>query len=273
MYKFSDYKESAEYIQSKLDGLKPEIIMVLGSGLGFMGDIVEEPVSIHYSEIPHFKVSTAPGHAGRFVIGKLSGKNVMVMQGRLHVYEGHTPEEAAYPIRVASLLGVSSMIVTNACGGVNTSYKVGELVVLNDFIKLANVNPLLGPNVPEFGPRFNDMTYTFDKDYRDLALKIGKEQGMDLKEGVYFYTVGPQYETPAEIKAIRVLGGDVVGMSTVPECLAANHIGMKILGISLVTNMAAGVLDQPLSEQEVLDEGAKAKDYFSKFLLEFLSRI
>ncbi len=272
MFQLSDYQESANYLKEKLDGFVPSVLMVLGSGLGFMGDMVEDPIHIPYSGIPHFKTSTAPGHAGRFVAGKLSGKNCLVMQGRLHIYEGYTPEEVAFPIRVAYLLGVKSMIVTNACGGVNTDYKVGELILLKDFIKFPNLNPLIGPNLSEFGPRFCDMSYTFDKDYRELAQEAGKEQGLVLKEGVYFYTTGPQYETPAEIRAIRILGGDVVGMSTVPECLTANHMGLKILGISLVTNMAAGVLDQPLSEKEVLDEAEKARGYFSKLILNFLEK-
>ncbi len=273
MATYKQYEESASYLKEKLSGFAPEVMLILGSGLGFLGDIVENPIFVPYSEIPHFKHSTAPGHKGRFVFGELSGKKVMVMQGRLHIYEGYTAEEAAYPVRVAKLLGVNSLIVTNACGGVNTSYKVGELIVLKDFMKFPNVNPLLGENLNEFGPRFCDMSYAYDKDYRNLAKQIGKEQGLDLKEGVYFYMTGPQYETPAEIKAIRILGGDVVGMSTAPESITANHCGMKILGISLVTNMAAGVLDNPLSEQEVLDEGAKAAKYFSKLILEFLVRM
>ncbi len=273
MLTINEYKQSAEYIKSKIGDFTPDVIMVLGSGLGFMGGMVENPIHIPYSEIPHFKASTAPGHEGRFVIGTLSGKNVMVMQGRLHLYEGYEAEEAAYPIRVAKLLGAKTMVVTNACGGVNTSYKVGELIVLKDYIMFSGKNPLIGKNLPDFGPRFCDMSHTFDTDYIELAKKVGEEQGLKLKEGVYFYMTGPQYETPAEIRAIRTMGGDVVGMSTVPECIVANHAGMKILGVSLVTNMAAGVLDKALSEEEVLEEAAKARDYFSNLLMGFLGRI
>ena len=272
MFAYNDYEESARYMRGKLNGFKPDVLLVLGSGLGFLGDMAEKPVHIPYADIPHFKTSTAPGHMGRFAAGKLRGGNVLVMQGRLHIYEGYTAEEAVYPIRVAHMLGAGSMIVTNACGGVNPAYRVGELILLRDFIKFAQPNPLIGPNIPEFGPRFCDMSYTFDRDYRELAKLIAKGQGMDLKEGVYFYTTGPQYETPAEIRAIRALGGDVVGMSTAPECIAANHMGMKILGVSLVTNMAAGVLDAPLSEREVLEEAEKARGYFSELILSFIER-
>ncbi len=273
MFTLHHYEESAQFIKGKLNGFVPQTLMILGSGLGFLGDQVENPTFIPYGDIPHFRTSTAPGHAGRFVFGTLSGKNVMVMQGRLHTYEGYSAEEVAYPVRVAKLLGATSMIVTNACGGVNTAFSVGELVLIHDVIKFAYPNPLLGPNLPEFGPRFNDMTFTFSKDFRTLAKAMGKKQGLDLKEGVYFYTTGPQYETPAEIKAIRMMGGDMVGMSTVPECLTARHCGMEILGISLVTNMAAGVLDQPLTEEEVLREAAKAAGYFSKLILDFLAEM
>ncbi len=273
MFTYDHYTESAEYIKSRLNGFVPEFLMILGSGLGSMADEVEDPIVISYKDIPHFKVSTAPGHAGAFVAGKIAGKNVLFMKGRLHVYEGYTAEEAAYPVRVAKLLGVHSMIVTNASGGVNTSYKVGELVIINDFVKLAWANPLFGQNINEFGPRFCDMTYTFDREYIEKAKEAGRKQNLELKEGVYFYMTGPQYETPAEIRAVRVLGGDLVGMSTVHECIVANHAGIRTLGISLVSNMAAGVLDVRLSEQEVLDEGAKARGYFSKLIVDFLSAV
>jgi len=272
LFTYGDYRESADYVREATGGFEPETLLVLGSGLGFLGDTVEDPKYVLYRDIPHFRDSTAPGHAGRFVAGKLRGKNVLVMQGRLHIYEGYTAEEAAYPVRTARLLGAESMVVTNACGGVNMSYRVGELVILKDFIKFAHINPLFGPNLIEFGPRFCDMSYTFDRGYRHLLKQIGKEHGLNLREGVYFYMTGPQYETPAEIRAVRVLGGDVVGMSTVPECIAANHAGMRILGISLVTNMAAGVVDAPLTEQEVLDEAEKARGYFSRLVLDFTER-
>ena len=272
MLQYQDYAESADFIKGRLKGFSPAYLLILGSGLGVLGDYVQNPIFIPYGEIPNFRTSTAPSHAGRFVCGELGGKPVMVMQGRLHVYEGYTAEEVAYPVRVAKLLGVQTLIATNAVGGINLSYKVGDLVALNDFIKLSFPNPLMGKNVQEFGPRFNDMSRVFDRDYLTLLKEIAKEQSITLREGVYFYATGPQYETPAEIRAFRLLGGDVVGMSTVHECICAAHAGMKIMGISLVTNMAAGVLDKPLSEEEVIREGEKAKDRFGKLLLAFLQR-
>ena len=270
MFQYKDYLDSAEFIKNKLHGFSPAYLLVLGSGLGVLADEVKNPIYIPYSEIPNFRVSTAPGHAGRFVCGELGGKPVMIMQGRLHIYEGYTAEEAAYPVRVAKLLGVQNLIVTNAAGGINLEYKPGDLVALNDIIRLSFPNPLIGKNISEFGPRFPDMSHVFDQEYLKLIKEIAREQNISIKEGVYFYTTGPQYETPAEIRAFRTLGGDVIGMSTVHECICAAHTGMKILGISLVTNMAAGVLDQPLSEQEVLDEAEKARDRFSRLLLAFL---
>jgi len=272
MFSYTDYAESADYIKSKVRDFSPAYLLVLGSGLGVLAEQIRFPVYIPYGEIPHFKQSTAPGHTGRFVCGELGGKRVMAMQGRMHVYEGYTAEEAAYPVRVAKLLGAHSIIVTNAAGGVNLEYKAGDLVALKDFIKLAFPNPLIGKNIHEFGPRFQDMTYVFDKDYLKLIKKIAVEEDITLREGVYFYVTGPQYETPAEIRAFRLLGADVVGMSTVPECIVAAHAGMKILGISLVTNMAAGVLDKPLSEREVLEAAQAAQDRFSRLILTFLEK-
>ena len=273
MFQYQDYAESADYLRGKLRGFTPSHLLILGSGLGVMGDEVKNPVYIPYGEIPHFKTSTAPSHAGRFVCGELGGRPVMVMQGRFHVYEGYTAEEVAYPVRTAKLLGVNTLIATNAVGGINLNYKVGDLVALNDFIKLSFPNPLTGKNIPEFGPRFCDMSHVFDRAYLTLIKKIADEQGTVLREGVYFYASGPQYETPAEIRAFRSLGGDVVGMSTVHECISAAQAGMRILGISLVTNMAAGVLDKPLTEEEVIREGEAAKDRFSSLLLAFLQRV
>jgi purine-nucleoside phosphorylase len=277
MFQFQDYAESADYIKGRLRdfapaGFTPEFLLVLGSGLGVLAEQVQNPVYIPYDEIPHFRTSTAPSHIGRFVCGELGSRPVMVMQGRLHVYEGYTAEEVAYPVRVAKLLGARTLIATNAVGGINLQYNVGDLVALNDFIKLTFPNPLMGKNIPEFGPRFQDMSHVFDRDYLNLIKQIAGEQGITLREGVYFYATGPQYETPAEIRAFRLLGGDVVGMSTVHECICAAHSGMRILGISLVTNMAAGVLDKPLSEEEVIREGEAAQDRFSRLLLTFLKR-
>ena len=273
MFQYKDYVESADCIKARLSGFSPSCLLILGSGLGIMAEQVQNPLYIPYGEIPHFRTSTAPGHAGRFVCGILGDKPVMVMQGRMHVYEGYSAEEVAYPVRVARLLGARTLIVTNAAGGININYRVGDLVALRDFIKLSFPNPLIGPNIPEFGPRFQDMSYVFDRNYLELAKETAAEQGVTLRDGIYFYTSGPQYETPAEIRAFRQLGADLVGMSTVPECISAVQAGMKILGISLVTNMAAGVLDRPLSEEEVLREAQAAQYRFSRLLLTFLQKI
>lgn len=273
MYAIAQYRESAEFIRQRLNGFAPEIMLILGSGLGGLGDKAENPVIIPYQEIPHFKASTAMGHAGRFVAGMLGGRRALMMQGRLHPYEGHTMEEAAYPVRVAKLLGVDKLIVTNAAGGVNLGYRAGELMLIKDYIKFSPFSPLEGPNIEEFGPRFPDMSYAFCPEYRRIMRETAAELGEGLHEGVYFYMAGPQYETPAEIRAIRALGGDAVGMSTVPEVIAANHMGMKILGMSLITNMAAGVLDQPLSGQEVIDAGQAAAGRLERLVTAFLGRI
>ena len=275
MFQYSDYEESAAYIKVRLNGFAPSYLLILGSGLGALADQMQpldnhEPVFIPYGEIPHFRTSTAMNHAGRFVAGSLGGKPVLAMQGRLHVYEGYTAEEVAYPVLVAKLLGVKSLIVTNAVGAINTAYNVGDLVVLTDFIKLSFPNPLIRKNIPELGNRFCDMTKVFDRPYMQALKKIARDQNITLQEGVYFYTPGPQFETPAEIHAFRTLGADVVGMSTVHECINAVHAGMRILGISLVTNMAAGILDQALSAEEVVKEGDAAKDRFANLLLSFL---
>ena len=264
------YQESAAAVRAKLGDFQPEVLLILGSGLGFLADTVENGISIPYGEVPHMRQSTAIGHVGRFVAGELAGRKVLMMQGRLHVYEGYSAAEAAYPVRVAKLLGIDRMIVTNAAGGINTAYRVGDLMAIRDFIRLAGPNALIGPNIDEFGPRFCDMSRTFDRRYLELLREAAEAVGEELREGVYYYTTGPQYETPAEIRAMRILGADAVGMSTVHECITGNHAGMRILGISLITNMAAGVLDQPLSGEEVIAEGERAKGKFSRLILEFL---
>jgi purine-nucleoside phosphorylase len=270
MFTYQSYTESADYVKSRLRGFTPAYLLILGSGLGVLAEQVRDPIYIPYGDIPHFKTSTAPSHTGRFVCGVLGDRPVMVMQGRMHMYEGYSAGETAYPVRVAKLLGAHTLIVTNAAGGINLDYKVGDLVALNDFIRFNFPNPLIGKNIPEFGPRFQDMTHVFDRDYLKLVKEIAGEQGITLMEGVYFYASGPQYETPAEIRAFRLLGADIVGMSTVPECICAAHAGMRILGLSLVTNMAAGVLDKPLTEEEVINEAQAAQDRFARLLLAFL---
>ena len=270
MFKTADYQMSAEYLSGILNGFVPETLLILGSGLGFLADQLEDAKYIPYDDIPHFRRSTAPGHAGRLVAGILAGKKVLAMQGRLHLYEGYTPQEIAYPIRVANLLGANKLIITCACGGVNTTYKVGDITVLTDYINLGHGGPLIGFDLNGFPNRFVDMTYVFDRGYLDLAHNTASKENINLKNGVYYYMPGPEFETPAQIKAIRTLGGDLVGMSTVFEVIMARRLNMKVTGFGLVTNMAAGILDQPLTEEEVLVEGKKASDRFSRLLKEFI---
>lgn len=263
MFTMEQYRESAESIRSRLGALRPRVLLVLGSGLGFLGDEVENPVTVDYRDIPHFRVSTAPDHKGRLVMGTLCGVPVMVMQGRMHEYEGYTPEEVVYPIRVARLLGVESLLVTNAAGAINEGFSVGDLMLIRDHIRLMGSSPLKGLNLPDFGPRFCDMTTAYDPDFLVMAEKEGKKLGLPMREGNYFFFPGPQFETPAEIRAARALGGDAAGMSTVYEVTAAAHCGMRTLGISLMTNMAAGILKQKLSGEEVNRTAEAAREHFS----------
>ena len=271
MIPFEHYQQSADYIRTRIGDFRPDILMILGSGLGQFGELVEDPILVPYPEIPHFRHSTAPGHKGRFVFGRLAGKNVAVMQGRIHLYEGYTPEEAVYGVRVMKLLGVKTMIVTNAGGAINLNYKPGQIMLISDHILLFPMTPLTGPNDDRFGVRFPDMSTAYTPELRELAKQAAKQTGVHLNEGVYMYFPGPQYETPAEIRAARVLGADAAGMSTVPEVIAARHCGMEILGFSLATNMAAGILDQPLTEEEVLQTGEACKAMFSRLMLAILA--
>ncbi len=265
-FTFAHYQRSAEMLRQRAGGFVPEILMILGSGLGALADELERPVCVPYAEIPYFRPSTAPGHAGRLVLGYLEGRPVAVMQGRMHYYEGYSLEEIAYPVRVARLLGAKTMIVTNAAGCVNRDWTAGDLMLLADHIKLFLDSPLRGENLAEFGPRFPDVSTLYTPALRALARAAAAELGLTLREGVYCFFPGPQYETPAEVRAARILGADAVGMSTVPEALAARHCGMEVLGLSLLTNMAAGILDQPLSEQEVLEAAGAARDRFARLV-------
>ena len=272
-FTFAQYKASADAIEKRLGGFVPEVAMVLGSGLGYLGDEVENPVIIPYGDIPHFKASTAPGHKGQFVFGLLEGKKVAVMQGRMHHYEGYSYEEVAYAVRVLRLLGCTTLIVTNAAGCVRTDWQAGDLMLITDHIKMFSESPLRGENIPEFGVRFPDAGHLYTVRLQELARAAAKELDISLREGVYFYCYGPQYETPAEIRAARVLGGDAVGMSTAPEVIVAGHWGMEVLGFTLLSNMAAGILDQPLSEQEVLDAGVAAREKFSALVRACLKKL
>ncbi len=273
MFSSEDYRESAEYIENKIQRPVPKVVLTLGTGLGFLADKAENAVTIPYGEIPRFKTSTAPGHKGRIVVGTLSGVPVVMMQGRLHAYEGYTPEEIVYPLRTLFFAGVETAILTNAAGAVNESYRPGDLMIIKDHIKLVAASPLTGDNDPKLGPRFCDMTGTYDEEYRNTALKSAKDLGLAVHEGVYFYFQGPQYETPAEIRAARALGGDAVGMSTVFEAIAASHAGKRVLGISLMTNMAAGILSRPLSSEEVERTAEKQKNCFSALILDILPKL
>lgn len=272
-FTFEQYQQSAAFLHDRLGDFTPQVAMVLGSGLGFLGDEVENPIAVDYRDIPHFKASTAPGHRGRLVFGTLEGKPVAVMQGRMHHYEGYSYEEVSYAVRVLRLLGCKTLVVTNAAGCVNTAWKAGDLMLITDQIKLFSESPLRGENLSQFGERFPDSSHLYTLRLQDVARNAAQELGVDLKEGVYFYCYGPQYETPAEIRAVRVLGGDAVGMSTAPEVVVAGHCGMEVLGFTLLTNMAAGILDQPLSEKEVLDAAEACKGKFSALVRACLKRM
>ena len=272
-FTYAQYQESADYLAGQLGGFRPRVAMVLGSGLGYLGDIVEDPIIVPYGDIPHFKHSTAPGHKGQLVFGTLRGQKVAVMQGRMHHYEGYSYEEVSYAVRVLRLLGCDTLFVTNAAGGVNLTFKAGDLMLITDQIKIFMESPLRGPNVDEFGVRFPDSSELYTPALRELAKKQARALDIDLKEGVYMYFPGPQYETPAEVRMARLLGGDAVGMSTAPEVITAGHCGMQVLGFTLVSNMAAGVLPQKLSEEEVLEAAAAARDKFSGLLLACLEHL
>lgn len=268
----SKYKEAAQFIEDKLQE-KPTLGMILGSGLNDLAEEISSPVFLDYKDIPHFPSSTAPGHKGRLVMGKLQGRQVITMQGRFHYYEGYPMETIAFPIRVMKLLGVETLIVTNAAGGVNKAFQPGDLMLISDHIKMAGGHPLIGPNDGEFGVRFPDMSNAYPRDLRSKVREIAAEQGIRLQEGVYAYMTGPAYETPAEIRMLRVIGADAVGMSTVPEVLTASHASMNVIGISCISNMAAGILDQPITEEEVIEAGKMVKDKFAKLLRSIIGQL
>ncbi|MCM3077978.1 purine-nucleoside phosphorylase [Brevibacillus invocatus] len=266
------YQDAVAYIEPKLTE-KPTIGLVLGSGLGVLADEIENPVVIPYDEIPGFTKSTVVGHKGQLVIGKLRGKQVVAMQGRFHYYEGHDLDAVVFPIRVMKLLGVETMIITNAAGGINESYGEGNLMLIRDHINLTARNPLIGPNDDEMGTRFPDMSEAYSKELRNLAKNVAEEQGINLQEGVYVGLLGPSYETPAEIRMLRILGADAVGMSTVPEVIVARHMNVKVLGISCISNMAAGILEQPLSHEEVMATTERVKSQFLTLVKEIVFKL
>ena len=262
--------QSKTYIEGKLEGRKPEIGIVLGSGLGDLAETVKDAVFIDYHDIPHFPVSTVPGYKGRLVIGCLEGKTVLCMQGRFHYYEGYSMEEVVYPIRVMKMLGINNLFLTNAAGCVNESWKPGDLMLITDHIKLIADNPLRGANPAELGERFFDMTTAYDKSLITLAEKAAITKGIPIRKGVYMLFTGPSFETAAEVRFARIAGADAVGMSTVPEAIAASHMKMRTLGISCLTNMAAGILDQKLNHEEVLETGERVKTTFTALVREII---
>ncbi|CAG9622366.1 purine-nucleoside phosphorylase [Sutcliffiella rhizosphaerae] len=258
-------KKSADYIKEKLSNT-PQIGLILGSGLGVLAEEIQNPTVIPYQEIPEFPVSTVEGHAGQLVIGELEGKTVIAMQGRFHFYEGYAMDKVTFPVRVMKYLGVEKLIVTNAAGGVNESFEAGDLMILTDHINNMGTNPLIGPNNNELGARFPDMSEPYCKELRKLAKDVAAQIGLKVQEGVYVGNTGPSYETPAEVRMLRTLGGDAVGMSTVPEVIVARHSEMKVLGISCISNMAAGILDQPLTHDEVMETTEMVKANFLQFV-------
>lgn len=267
---YQDYEDARRAAEERIGGA--ETAVVLGSGLGDYAEEFEDLKEISYRDIPHFPVSTAPGHAGKLISGVKEGKRVLIMSGRLHLYEGIPLEQIVFPIRVLKLMGVRNLILTNAAGGVNESFRPGNLMLITDYINLTGRSPLAGPNESMFGPRFPDMSNVFSRELRQTALESAKEIGLELRQGVYCWMPGPCYETPAEIRMIRLLGADAVGMSTVPDAMAAVHAGMNILGISCITNMAAGILNQPITHQEVLEAGKKVQTSFRALLDRVISK-
>ena len=262
---FSQAQSAAEFLLSRTT-LRPRLGLVLGSGLGSFADALADAIRIPYSTIPFFPQSTAIGHAGQMVIGTCADVPVAVMQGRVHLYEGYSAQEVAFPIRALARVGIRALILTNAAGGINLEYQQGALVLIRDHINLQGTNPLVGPNDDRLGVRFPDMTYAYSKRFREIAQAAGSGAGKTLSEGVYVAMLGPSYETPAEIRFLRAIGADLVGMSTVSEAIAARHLGIETLAISCVTNMAAGILDQPLTAEEVFETTARVRDEFTALL-------
>jgi purine-nucleoside phosphorylase len=262
---FEKASRAAKFIQSKTK-LRPKVGLVLGSGLGAFADELTSAARIPYDKIPEFPRSTVEGHAGKLVIGKLGDVPVAAMQGRVHMYEGYSPRDVVFPMRVLGRLGIRAAILTNAAGAINIEYSQGALVVIRDHINLQGTNPLIGTNDERFGPRFPDMSQAYAKPYRKIALSEATRLGLTVREGVYAALQGPSFETPAEIRFLKAIGADLVGMSTVPEVIAARHMGIQVLGISCVTNMAAGILDRELNHQDVLETGERVKGEFLALL-------
>jgi|SRR5271166_3833512 len=276
---YDQVSEAAAFLRTKLGKLSPRVAIVLGSGLGAVADAVASPIAIPYAQIPHFPQSTVEGHSGRIVAGLMGGVPVVVMQGRVHFYEGYTPQQVTFPMRVLGAMGIQSAILTNAAGGIQEGYHLGQLVALSDHINHMGWNPLIGPNEPRFAARpgaalrFTDMTEAYSKPLRALAKLAASEEGFELGEGIYLAVTGPSYETPAEIRAFRSLGATLVGMSTVPETIVARHMGIEVLAFSCVTNLAAGLGATPLSHQEVFETGRQVEQRLARLLERLAPRI
>lgn len=264
-------EKASGYLKSK--GINtPTVGLILGSGLGELAEEAANQIAIPYEDIPGFPVSTVEGHAGQLVYGELGGKMVLAMQGRFHFYEGYSLEAVTFPVRVMKAMGVETLVVTNAAGGVNTDFNPGDLMIITDHINFTGANPLMGKNESTLGPRFTDMTEAYDKEYQKLIHSCAEANGLKVKEGVYFGLTGPTYETPAEIHMIRTLGGDAVGMSTVPEVIVANHAGLKVAGISCITNYAAG-MQSNLDHAEVVEVTTRVKESFKSLVKDFVSKV
>ncbi|MFX3625568.1 MAG: purine-nucleoside phosphorylase [Ectobacillus sp.] len=265
-------EQAASYLKQKYSKT-PAIGLILGSGLGVLADEIENAVKVPYSEIPNFLISTVEGHAGQLLFGTLEGVTVVAMQGRFHYYEGYDMQKVTFPVRVMKALGVEKLIVTNAAGGVNTSFEPGDLMIISDHINFTGTSPLIGPNDPALGVRFPDMSEAYCKQLRQTAKQAAERLGIKVREGVYVAMSGPTYETPAEVRMVRTLGGDAVGMSTVPEVIVARHSGLKVLGISCISNMAAGILDQPLHHEEVIETTERVKVNFLSLVKEIIKEM
>ena len=272
MHYMDKLKKTEKYIREKVKDI-PKIAIILGSGLGSLADEIEDKIVLPYKDIPNFPISTISGHKGELIFGKLNNVPIIAMNGRFHYYEGYDLKETTYPIRVFSLLGVKTIILTNAAGGINETFKKGDLMIINDQLSFFCESVLRGPNMDEFGERFIDMCTTYDKEYINILKEIMIENTGDYHEGVYVYMKGPTYETPAEIRALRTLGADAVGMSTVPEAVVAHHSGIKCAGITCITNMAAGVTNEILSHKEVKETAQKSEELFKKIICEFVKKI
>ncbi len=270
--KLQHAKETAAFLQQKLP-VKPRVGLILGSGLGVLADEIEEAVHIPYHDIPHFPQSTVVGHAGKLVVGTLNGTPVLAMQGRFHYYEGHPLSVITFPVYVMKQLGIETLIVTNAAGGMNRSFQAGDLMLISDHINLIGDNPLIGPNDDEFGPRFPDMSRAYTPELIDLAEAKGRELGIRLQKGVYAAISGPTYETPAELMMLARLGGDAVGMSTAPEVIAASHVGLRVLGISCITDMAVGEELEPLTHEQVVEVANRTRPHFISLVKSLIAEV